>query len=146
MSRKLLRNLRTQDPVRVLRSATQTIDVKQGDFRLKPRAGVRYDGLYRVTGYSVRKEKGEFGRWRFEFSLERLGNQPVLQAAMKAPTVEQIRASSLDEDAHETDMYEVDEQLAKVIDSRSASGTSSLNVFNGPQISLSPIGAQSPFS
>ena len=111
--------------MRLLRTATQTIDVRKGDFKLKPRAGVRYDGLYKVTAYSIKKEKGVAGPWGFEFLLERLGNQPVLDRALRAPTEEQIRASSLDEHEEDEPGYDVDDMVVRIIESRRASLVSS---------------------
>ncbi|KZF24049.1 hypothetical protein L228DRAFT_281161 [Xylona heveae TC161] len=77
---KLMKNLELRMPVRMLRS-----------WRLQsvwgPRAGVRYDGLYRVTGWSTKLEDGLI---TFTFYLGRNEDQPPMSQVMRHPTAEEI--------------------------------------------------------
>lgn len=65
-TKALERSVTTGRPIRVFRTS-------QGKWRLSPRAGIRYDGLYVVVGMSLATNmKG--GRYK-RFSLDRLQDQ-----------------------------------------------------------------------
>lgn len=91
-----MKNLLSQNPIRVLRSCYQsglgferktTFDFDPNTLKsLKPTAGVRYDGLYRVTGYSVSVKRSGTGRWYYKYFLERLAGQMSLDAILSIPS------------------------------------------------------------
>ncbi|KAL9631710.1 MAG: hypothetical protein Q9164_005741, partial [Protoblastenia rupestris] len=54
----------------------------------RPRAGIRYDGLYRILSYSVRLIPPN--KWCYSFVLEREINQVPLSCVLNVPSVEQM--------------------------------------------------------
>ncbi|KAL9584001.1 MAG: hypothetical protein Q9212_002384 [Teloschistes hypoglaucus] len=54
---------------------------------LAPRVGLRYDGLYRVAGYSVKLEKES---WRYNFHMKREAGQESLEKALTIPNADQL--------------------------------------------------------
>lgn len=83
-TRLLFQNVNNRDrPVRLLRS--QKLNSKKGDVNVyAPEIGLRYDGLYHVTGSrTISEEKGEY-----RFFLERVpGQDPIrYQGTSKRPT------------------------------------------------------------
>lgn len=71
-----------RQPVRVLRSHTL-----RGFW--SPRAGVRYDGLHRVTGWSIQYDacKRQMG---YEITLERLASEPSMDFALRRPWTDEV--------------------------------------------------------
>ena len=69
-------SIRTQKPVRVLRSST-------GKSQYAPSEGMRYDGLYRVVSVSQPKN-GHGGRFE-QFKLVRLNDQPNIKTFIPRP-------------------------------------------------------------
>ncbi|KAL8773377.1 MAG: hypothetical protein Q9209_001771 [Squamulea sp. 1 TL-2023] len=60
---------------------------------LAPSAGLRYDGLYRVTGYSVKLIpgiEGEQDMWRYTFHLKREPDQESMEKVLAIPMPEQL--------------------------------------------------------
>ncbi|KAH7037284.1 PUA-like domain-containing protein [Microdochium trichocladiopsis] len=82
-------SFRTQNPVRVLRSGGSTAVTSRSSNKYLPRAGVRYDGLYRVV--SMRTPKNSNGGLYEQFRLERLDGQPSLSEIRRSsPTTQQL--------------------------------------------------------
>jgi hypothetical protein len=78
----LLKSIETENPVRILRSGRGN-----SSNALSPRYGIRYDGLYRVTDYTIKTNK-KGGAW-YLFTLVRHPNQPKIDT--KRPTPEETR-------------------------------------------------------
>ncbi|KAI9721835.1 MAG: hypothetical protein M1812_002171 [Candelaria pacifica] len=78
----LMRNLKSRLCVRILRSWKQ-------DSVWAPRAGVRYDGLYAVTGYGIKLNTIQKDEWVYTFKLTREDGQPSLESALRHPTAEE---------------------------------------------------------
>ena len=55
-----------------------------------PRAGLRYDGLYRVIGYTTHLEQDEKGNdvWDFAFHMARLIHQDSIEQKLAIPLVD----------------------------------------------------------
>ena len=66
----LLKSYETQQPLRLLRSASLP-----ANNTYRPTRGLRYDGLYRITSYEILDEKTAMHR----FSLSRLGGQDPIR-------------------------------------------------------------------
>jgi hypothetical protein len=83
-TKHMLTSCETQSPVRVIRSSQLN---KANRFR--PERGLRYDGLYRVTGYEVLDKK----RAVYRFRLERCEGQQGIryEGAARRPTVYEVR-------------------------------------------------------
>lgn len=77
-TRSLQRSLQTERPVRVLRSSN-------GNGKLAPSAGIRYDGLYKIKKEEMRKNK--LGGAYLRFRLERCEGQDEID--MGRPTKEE---------------------------------------------------------
>ena len=75
----LRHSIGTKNPVRVLRSA-------RSNSPWSPSHGIRYDGLYVVTGEETKRNKlgGAYARFR----MDRIMNQPAID--MKRPTKEEV--------------------------------------------------------
>jgi putative restriction endonuclease len=75
-TKALIRSIHTRNPVRVLRSSS-------GKGALAPRAGLRYDGLYVVSGFETmtNKKGGEYARFR----LDRMDGQVAVNTAAPTP-------------------------------------------------------------
>lgn len=84
-ARKLLRAMQNRDPIRVLRS--WKLNSHQA-----PKAGLRYDGLYRVIGYTSHLDQDENGKdvWDFAFHMARLIHQESLERALTIPLADQM--------------------------------------------------------
>ncbi|KAL9580212.1 MAG: hypothetical protein Q9203_006394 [Teloschistes exilis] len=54
---------------------------------LAPSAGLRYDGLYRVAGYSVKLENDS---WRYVFHMKREDDQESLEKVLTIPNADQL--------------------------------------------------------
>jgi len=80
VNRAMLRSIETKKPVRVLRRS-------RSDSRFAPSAGLRYDGLYKVT--ASRLDRGRDGFQVYRFKLERLPNQADIRR--EVPTAEELR-------------------------------------------------------
>ncbi|CZR61092.1 uncharacterized protein PAC_10988 [Phialocephala subalpina] len=79
--KKLLRSLATKKPVRVIRK-------HDSKWEGAPRAGLRYDGLYRVTG--VEERSNDSGGKFLRFKLRRCSNQAPIDKSR--PTRQERRA------------------------------------------------------
>ncbi|MCJ1476127.1 hypothetical protein MMC13_004792 [Lambiella insularis] len=84
-STKLMNNVQTRNLVRVLRSWRLSSN-------LRPKAGLRYDGLYGVSGYGVKLTVGNAGedQWQYSFTLERHCDQARLERALCHPTADEM--------------------------------------------------------
>ncbi|MCJ1434142.1 hypothetical protein MMC27_003508 [Xylographa pallens] len=82
---QLMKNVHSREMVRVLRSWRLYS-------RLAPKAGVRYDGLYRVSGYGVKLMVNILGEdeWQYSFVLERYHDQAGLDRALCHPTADEM--------------------------------------------------------
>ncbi|MCJ1397322.1 hypothetical protein MMC11_000514 [Xylographa trunciseda] len=82
---QLMSNVHSRELVRVLRSWRL-------DSRLAPKAGLRYDGLYRVSGYGVKLKVNVVGEdeWQYTFVLERYRDQVGLDRAICHPTADEM--------------------------------------------------------
>lgn len=79
-------SMRLSRPVRVLRAA----GLARGKSTLRPTAGIRYDGLYKVVGMNL-KTNTKGGLYE-QFRLERLGDQPALSSvASSRPSAAEVR-------------------------------------------------------
>ncbi|KAL8754271.1 MAG: hypothetical protein Q9184_005161 [Pyrenodesmia sp. 2 TL-2023] len=85
---RMLESAALKEPVRVLRSASGGFVNKQGLFR--PIKGLRYDGLYSITGYELLHQ----GTAMYRFTLERCpGQDPIRYRGPEArPTEEELKA------------------------------------------------------
>ncbi|KAL8898526.1 MAG: hypothetical protein Q9207_006653 [Kuettlingeria erythrocarpa] len=85
---RMLESAALKEPVRVLRSASGGFVNKQVLFR--PVKGLRYDGLYKITGYELLHQ----GTAMYRFTLERCPNQdPIRYRGPEArPTDEELSA------------------------------------------------------
>ncbi|KAL8825834.1 MAG: hypothetical protein Q9170_007640 [Blastenia crenularia] len=75
-----------RNPIRVLRSWRL-------QSALAPVAGIRYDGLYRVTGYGVKLRWDSETRednWRYTFHLKREPGQETMEKALTFPNPDQL--------------------------------------------------------
>ncbi|KAI9701184.1 MAG: hypothetical protein M1836_001853 [Candelina mexicana] len=81
----LMRNLNSRACVRVLRSSRSKSE-------WAPRAGVRYDGLYVVTGYGVKLDTIQKDEWVYTFRLSREEGQPSMEKALRHPTAEEYNS------------------------------------------------------
>jgi hypothetical protein len=70
-TKALERSIATRKPVRVFRSS-------QGKWKHRPRAGLRYDGLYTAVSMTIEKN-GKGGSYK-RFKLERLEEQDEIQS------------------------------------------------------------------
>ncbi|CAG8961200.1 hypothetical protein HYFRA_00013256 [Hymenoscyphus fraxineus] len=75
----LLKSIRTQQPVRVIRKHT-------GQWKDVPKAGFRYDGLYDVKSFEEREQKHASGKYLL-FKLVRRTDQPNIDTSR--PTYEE---------------------------------------------------------
>ncbi|KAL8674031.1 MAG: hypothetical protein Q9168_001563 [Polycauliona sp. 1 TL-2023] len=83
---------------------------------LAPAAGLRYDGLYRVTGYGVKLSPGSEGSediWRYTFHLKREGGQESMEKVLGIPMPDQLDDW---EDYRAGPMYSPDEEVAEQMD------------------------------
>ncbi|KAI9766896.1 MAG: hypothetical protein M1840_006193 [Geoglossum simile] len=78
-ARKLLRNVLSREPVRVLRTSTL-------GSKLAPIAGVRYDGLYDVVRHGLERDDEKLSLY---FQLVRYSGQPDMSEALKRPMAEE---------------------------------------------------------
>ncbi|SLM41364.1 SRA-YDG [Lasallia pustulata] len=82
---KLMQGVPTRNPVRVLRT-----------WRLKspwaPKGGLRYDGLYRVVGYSVRltTDRTRVDSWHYTFELHRHLDQRPFEKLLQHPCADEM--------------------------------------------------------
>ncbi|KAI1351266.1 hypothetical protein F5Y01DRAFT_304760 [Xylaria sp. FL0043] len=88
-TRALHASLKTQNPVRVLRSGGSFSDRNKNPYL--PSCGLRYDGLYRVVEF--RKHRNQHDGLYDQFKLERLPDQTLLSDLQRSsPTTEQVFA------------------------------------------------------
>ncbi|MCJ1378322.1 hypothetical protein MMC17_001419 [Xylographa soralifera] len=82
---QLMKNVHSRKLVRVLRSWRLYSS-------LAPKAGLRYDGLYRVSGYGVKLIVNILGEdeWQYTFVLERYRDQAGLDRALCHPTADEM--------------------------------------------------------
>ncbi|KAL8730240.1 MAG: hypothetical protein Q9166_004217 [cf. Caloplaca sp. 2 TL-2023] len=82
---------------------------------LAPAAGIRYDGLYRVTGYGVKLVPGSEGNndsWRYTFHLMRESCQDSMEKALAVPMPDQLDDW---EDYRVGPTYSTDEELIEEV-------------------------------
>ncbi|KAF2860102.1 hypothetical protein K470DRAFT_217853 [Piedraia hortae CBS 480.64] len=72
----------SRTPVRILRSHTLR------SFHA-PKAGVRYDGLYRVTGWRVLPDE-KTKKTKYEIGFKRLENEPSMSSVLRRPTTDEV--------------------------------------------------------
>ncbi|KAL8999874.1 MAG: hypothetical protein Q9169_001415 [Polycauliona sp. 2 TL-2023] len=80
---------------------------------LAPAAGLRYDGLSRVTGYGVKLIPGSEGspdKWRYTFHLKREAGQGSMEKVLAVPMPDQLDDW---EDYRAGPMYSPDEELTE---------------------------------
>ncbi|MCJ1387372.1 hypothetical protein MMC18_000215 [Xylographa bjoerkii] len=82
---QLIKNVHSRGLVRVLRGWRLCS-------RLAPKAGLRYDGLYHVSGYGVKLTVNIVGEdeWQYSFVLKRYRDQAGLDKALCHPTADEM--------------------------------------------------------
>jgi len=79
-TRKLIMSWKNEKPVRVIRKGSPTIKAKW-----YPACGYRYDGLYSVKRATLVRGRRDGDRDFYQFSLERLMNQKLLEEIKRIP-------------------------------------------------------------
>lgn len=72
----------SKHPVRIVRSHSLRSP-------WSPRAGIRYDGLYKITGWSIHQDKPK-QTVVYHISFERLKSEPDIAAVLERPTAEEV--------------------------------------------------------
>ncbi|MCJ1309312.1 hypothetical protein MMC25_002971 [Agyrium rufum] len=116
---RLMENFVSGSPVRVLRTWKLTSP-------WRPRAGIRYDGLYKVVaqGVSLFKDPLDKDVWLYTFDLRRIKEQPAIQKALAHPAADEM------DDWNEYLRFKAEMMEMKEMDRAQAGQVSFLEIMN----------------